>query len=112
MATATMECGLAVNEFGASLGLDVLWYPDGDMNQIPHPAKVVSVGNTSVNLAIFEKDNCNMIVRDGVKHVNDKTLRPNELTEQGTWSHTPAHDEYLAFKRKVENFMASQGKSK
>ena len=91
-----------VNEFGGSLNLDVMWYPDGDLDQTPHPAKIVGLGNTSVCLAIFEPDNHNLILRDGVKHVDDKTIRPNERIDQGLWEHTQFHKEFLGMRKRIE----------
>lgn len=74
----------------ASLGDVVYWYPHGDLAVPPFAAVVTKVSAMSLCLNLFDPSSYNMLIRDGVKHVTDPTLRDPERREMGAWDFPPA----------------------
>jgi hypothetical protein len=78
------------------LNMSVLWYPDGDSRQQPHPAFVTAVGHDSVCVNIMAHNSYNFLIRDGVRHVSDPRIKDAERRESGAWDYTPFVKRLLA----------------
>lgn len=70
------------------IGKTVLWYPVGDKSSRPCPAIVLSVGDTSLNLAIIQEGIRNISFRDGVHWVGDPNVNESDKIENGLWDRT------------------------
>jgi hypothetical protein len=82
----------------AEIGMSVLWYPDGDSRQQPHPAIVTAVGTDSLCVNIMAPNNYNFMIRDGARHVTDARIKEAERREAGAWDYTP-------FTRRILNLL-------
>jgi hypothetical protein len=71
------------------IGQIVLWYAHADTNVPPLAGLVTQVNPGNVHLNCADVKTYNFLVRDGVKHVNDPSLRETERKEQGGWDYTP-----------------------
>ena len=72
----------------AWLGMPVYWYEAGAGT--PHAALVSRLDmGTAVTLNIVSPDTHNFIIRGGVKHKDDPTLRDDEKLENGVWEPVP-----------------------
>ena len=87
------------------VGMDVYWYPGGGRNTAPFPAKVVKVGATGISVVCFADGTSGLYARDGVRHVDDASIRKLDLQEYGAWDHVPwmrPYVEELAARLKAE----------
>jgi hypothetical protein len=71
------------------IGMSVLWYPDGDSRQQPHPAFITAVGQDTVCVNIMAPNSYNFMIRDGARHISDPRIKEAERREAGAWDYTP-----------------------
>lgn len=71
------------------VGQMVWWFPGGRANEEPFAAVVTRVGNSSLNLNIFDPFSYNMRIRDGVRHVSEAEASRHEVGEEGAWDWPP-----------------------
>jgi hypothetical protein len=73
-----------------SIGAIVLWYPNGARSVPPLPAIVTRINPRSLGLSIFAPDTHNLMLRDGVRHLDDPEFRkdPVRMGEEGGWDYT------------------------
>lgn len=84
------------------VGMDVWWYPHGDLSQQPFAAKVTRLAAESVCLSIFHPDNYNLMIRDGVRHLSDPRRKDSEdVIESGLWDH-PRGEAYKELDRRLK----------
>jgi hypothetical protein len=80
------------------LGDTVFWYDGGSKSSEPRVAFVTAVGFLgTISVAIIEVNAIMLNVRDGVRHVDDPSVRDAELQYSGGWEHREAY-----FKRQAE----------
>lgn len=84
----------------------VYWHPHGLVEVPPHCGVVTKVYHQSICINLFDPSSYSMLIRDGVKHVNDPTMRDEERKEMGGWSEHPLAKRL----RKVEEEAASLSK--
>lgn len=75
------------------IGDIVWWFPDQADDQRPYAAIVSSVGVRSVALHVVVQNTYNFIVRDGVRHKDDPSVRDHDISENGLWTHTQRTEE-------------------
>lgn len=90
----------------AEVGLPVLWYPGGDRNQQPAAAVVTAIGFDTLNLNLMMPQTYTMLIRDGVRHIDDKRAKTPELAENGAWDYAPWYKRLL----KLPGFFAGNKK--
>ncbi len=69
----------------ALLGDTVFWFPGGSVNEPPEVAVVAAVGHDALALSIFSPYVDRMVLKDGVRHVDDPRAKSVELREAGGW---------------------------
>lgn len=68
----------------------VVWYEGGTRQGSQFGGFVTAFGmGTSVNISLVQPNLNNLTTRDGVKHIDDPTLRPEEKHDNGAWDYTP-----------------------
>lgn len=77
-------------------GMFVYWYPGGEKSRIPHTAIVTALGFDSLCLSIVDQNSHNLLIRDGVRHMDDPRARATEMFENGGWDYTKLHKRFEA----------------
>lgn len=73
-----------------AVGDVVHWYPGSDRNQEPHAAVVSRAGEAvTVCVNVIDPGTYNMLIRDGVRHIDDPRSRTDHGKEAGAWDWTP-----------------------
>lgn len=74
----------------------VLWYPGSDRLQQPSAAVVTRDGNggSTICLNVMDPSTTAMLIRDGVRHLDDNRSRTEFGREVGAWDYT-ARDKQL-----------------
>jgi hypothetical protein len=79
----------------AQLGDIVMFFPMADRpsgtQNTGHVAIVTAIGIDSLNLNVLAPNNHNLMIRDGVRHMDDPKCQHPELRMQGGWDYTPQH---------------------
>lgn len=82
-------------------GMIVRWHPGGKATDATIPAVVSKVGTRALSLKIMEDGTWNFTLKDGVRHVADPGVKTTERHEDGAWSYTQQHTEFLLMKKQL-----------
>jgi hypothetical protein len=89
------------------IGTLVLFYVGADRTQVPAAAMVTGIGQRNVILSVFQPNTYNLLIRDGVRHMNDPDLNHNaDIREMGGWDYTDDYKLLLELKEKVSYLMS------
>ncbi len=66
------------------LGDTIYWFPGGNDTIDPHVAFVTRIARDNINVNILAPNSYNFMIRDGVRHCDDKRS-PTDLAESGGW---------------------------
>lgn len=69
----------------------VHWFSGSKKDQAPIAAVVTraDLGSSTLNLSLFDQNNQTMLIRDGVRHVDDPRSRTDHARQIGGWDFTP-----------------------
>lgn len=65
----------------------VSWYPGGDRTMEPRPAVVIRVNQETVDLGVIDDTNAYVMVKTGVRHVDDREASDSHREDAGGWEH-------------------------
>ncbi len=69
----------------------VLWYSGSNKSLDPIAAVVTRAesGTSTVNLSLIDENNTSLLIRDGVRHLDDPRSRTEHGRKNGAWDFTP-----------------------